>query len=60
MYQYTVKFWFTNKEGFKQQGEEVFLFGGKGYHKPAEALCIKKWRKAPYNQAITIISVICD
>ncbi len=52
---YTVKFWYTNAEGWYKQGEEDFYCNSKSKHKQVEAYAMSKLG-ALYSQ-VKIISV---
>jgi hypothetical protein len=54
--EYRVKFWFTNKEGFREQGEEFFKASSKDAHKLAASVIEHKWLRER-GQHIEIISV---
>lgn len=55
---YEVKFWIRNSNGFMEQRTETVMLRSKGNHLQAEQAVKRKYRKAPYNQEITIVTVI--
>ncbi len=59
MYEYTVKFWYTNEDHFLRQAKEVVILEDKCSHHLAEKLVSEK-RKRDFNQKITVITVSCD
>ena len=56
--EYEVKFWIRNSNGFMEQRTETIMLHSKGKHLQAEQAVKRKYRKAPYNQNITIVTVI--
>lgn len=59
MYEYTVKFWYTNEEHFLRQAEETIYLDDKCSHLLAEEI-VRRKRKRDFNQNIQIITVVCD
>lgn len=53
---YTVKFWYTNEEGFYRQMEETIWANSKGAHDAVERYCEKNLAK--FYKNFRIISVI--
>lgn len=53
---FVVKFWFTNTQGFKAQGERTFNYHSKNRHDQARKDCIETLRKE--GQVIEVISVV--
>jgi hypothetical protein len=53
---YTVKFWYTNDEGFYRQGEEDMYASSKDAHREVEQFSIKALSK--YYKNFRIISVV--
>lgn len=56
---YSVRFWLTNPQGFKEQrSEQIQIIGNnKCGHKKAELGMKLKYRKAPFNQKIEVVNV---
>lgn len=42
---YTVKFWYSNQEGYRQQGEEDLYCSSKSAHKDVEEYFLKEFYK---------------
>ena len=53
---YDVKFWIRNSNGLMEQRTETII--SKGKHYQAEQAVRRKYRKAPYNQNIVVVTVI--
>ena len=54
---YTVKFWYTNKDGFRQQGEEDFYCNSKSAHEDVEKYFYKFCKSTQYIKP-EVISVV--
>lgn len=53
---YTVKFWYTNQDGYRQQGEEDFYYNSRSAHKDVEKYFLgKKWTCYKNPEVISII-----
>lgn len=55
-YQYSVRFWNTNNDGFKYQDEVILYYHYKSHHKDAEKEVINKYKIKKHD----IICVCCD